>query len=286
MELHYIWIDALCIFQDDESDWLEQSSQMHNIYGNSTLTLAPVASKSASQGFLNRRTELYASVPWRMAGDGARQRQGFIDLHLRLTETSDLHREQLDGPWSKRAWTLQEGLLSERILFYTPDEMVWKCSSEILCERGVRVEPFSEVIRGFYDHVGARSFSNLDLFSKLKLLQWYIQGPGCQSPLDKYLVWYSLIEDYSARQLSYPTDRLVAISGMAKMYGDIIGDDQYYAGLWKEDMIRGLLWRTAKAKLFDDSIAYRSAEATNISPRPGAGRAIRQLSLFKTIGPM
>jgi hypothetical protein len=36
LEIQYLWVDALCIFQDEESDWLKQSSQMSHIYGTQT----------------------------------------------------------------------------------------------------------------------------------------------------------------------------------------------------------------------------------------------------------
>ncbi|KAK4499695.1 hypothetical protein PRZ48_010213 [Zasmidium cellare] len=38
----YIWVDALCIVQDDERDIAEQIAQMHSIYASSTLAIAAV----------------------------------------------------------------------------------------------------------------------------------------------------------------------------------------------------------------------------------------------------
>jgi hypothetical protein len=49
-------------------------------------------------------------------------------------------------------------------------------------------------------------------------------------------------------------DRLVAISGLAKMYGDVLGGDQYFAGLWRSDMLRGLLWHAQGMRLFDSNL--------------------------------
>jgi hypothetical protein len=65
----------------------------------------------------------------------------------------------------------------------------------------------------------------------------------------KYRFWYELVEAYSPRQFTCIQDRLVAISGLAKQFGSIIKDDQYVAGLWKRDLLRGLLWHVRGAKL-------------------------------------
>jgi hypothetical protein len=62
-------------------------------------------------------------------------------------------------------------------------------------------------------------------------------------------LWYDLIEEYSQRRFEYISDRLVAISGVAKIFGNTIRSDEYVAGLWKPDLIRGLIWHTEGAEL-------------------------------------
>jgi Heterokaryon incompatibility protein (HET) len=265
LEIQHLWVDALCIFQDDESDWSKQSSQMTEIYGRSTVTLVPVSSQCVSQGFLMSRNQRYLAVPWRMPEYHGENNQNSVLRQVYLSEFRS-REDRLEGPWSERGWTLQEGLLPQRVLFYTSKQMVWKCGRETLYERGIRKEPLLEVVRGILDEPGGRPFWDLDLFTKWKLLRWYVQGPECRKSDDKYLIWHSLIEDYSTRQFSRPQDRLVAISGLAQSYGDVIGDDQYCAGLWKQDMIRGLLWRTPGAMLFDASIAHRKVVGNVVSP--------------------
>lgn len=54
--------------------------------------------------------------------------------------------------------------------------------------------------------------------------------------------WACFIESYSARQLTYDTDALPAISGIIQEIQKITGDT-YYAGLWKQHFLDGLLWR-------------------------------------------
>jgi hypothetical protein len=40
-------------------------------------------------------------------------------------------------------------------------------------------------------------------------------------------------------------DCLLALSGLAKVFGDRIGCAEYFVGLWKPDMVRGLMWDAA-----------------------------------------
>ncbi|EEU40594.1 uncharacterized protein NECHADRAFT_33852, partial [Fusarium vanettenii 77-13-4] len=47
--LSYLWIDSICIIQDDDDDWLEQSAQMAGIYSNSYLNLAAATAENSSQ---------------------------------------------------------------------------------------------------------------------------------------------------------------------------------------------------------------------------------------------
>lgn len=62
----------------------------------------------------------------------------------------------------------------------------------------------------------------------------------------RYLGWYQLIEKYSACQITKMTDRLPAVSGLAAEIASIT-HDRYYAGIWKNEVIRGLSWQVVKS---------------------------------------
>ena len=55
--------------------------------------------------------------------------------------------------------------------------------------------------------------------------------------------WLSLVNLYAEAQLTYRSDALPALSGLANAFQDKL-QDQYLAGIWRGDMIRGLFWRT------------------------------------------
>jgi Heterokaryon incompatibility protein (HET) len=61
----YLWIDALCIVQDDEDDSATESSEMAGVYGRSALTLSATMANSVSSGFLQKpETGHYPSILW------------------------------------------------------------------------------------------------------------------------------------------------------------------------------------------------------------------------------
>jgi hypothetical protein len=48
----YLWIDSLCIIQDNKADWAVECSRMAGVYANSHFTIAAACSKDSSEGFI------------------------------------------------------------------------------------------------------------------------------------------------------------------------------------------------------------------------------------------
>lgn len=63
-----------------------------------------------------------------------------------------------------------------------------------------------------------------------------------------YQVWNDILESYVKCALTKPEDKLVAISGVVKECANIM-DDEYLAGIWRKNLINGLLW-VAKDELY------------------------------------
>ena len=53
----YLWIDALCILQDSDEDWLHEASEMSKVFNNAVLTLAAADGDEHSQGMFRHRPE-------------------------------------------------------------------------------------------------------------------------------------------------------------------------------------------------------------------------------------
>jgi len=242
--ISYIWIDALCILQDF-NEWSEEASKMNEIYGGSTVTLVIASSDPAKHGFLKERDLNY--IPIAYSTDPAEDGRAKLFLS---PEWDDNEREN-NGPWSKRGWTMQEGLLPNRLLHYTNSQIIWKCGEEQRFERGVTEsveDRISETLTySDYDDIAFESefLWQFPAFLRFKRFKNYLPislDYPLMSHSDTFRLWYDLVEDYTQRMFTKISDRLVAISGLARIYGDMIRNPTYVAGLWKEDLIRGLLW--------------------------------------------
>ena len=256
LEITYIWIDALCIIQNDNTkDWIEQASKMNKIYGGSTVTLVVASSNSVTNGFLKDRKLLYIPIS---SSDNRDRESTDTESPARvfLSPEWDRNEDKLNGPWSTRGWTMQEGLLPSRLLHYTSSQMIWKCGEEQKFERGV-TESLDDVVAKILTYSDDTSFGSgwlwkLETFMKFKRFPDYLPSsldyPLLSEP-ETFHLWYDLLEEYSQRRFTLISDRFVAISGLAELYGNTIRSHEYVAGLWKPDLIRGLIWYTKGAKL-------------------------------------
>ena len=110
-------------------------------------------------------------------------------------------------------------------------------------------------------------FWSFDLFTKLNLLRRYLSGTQVfDYRREKHRLWYEMVKEYSPRLLGESSDRLTAVSGLAETYATMLAGDEYLAGLWRTDMIRGLLWRIPQARLLDAVEARRSSRTTYAAP--------------------
>jgi hypothetical protein len=99
-----------------------------------------------------------------------------------------------------------------------------------------------------------------------------------ESEVDMYVCWYNMVEDFTARSLTYDEDTLPAIAGIAKRFGEV-ADDSYHAGLWRHDMSRGLLWRPDNSPSTADKT--KSARAPSWSwASVNCGVAYSRFSMF------
>ncbi|KAH8810936.1 heterokaryon incompatibility protein-domain-containing protein [Xylogone sp. PMI_703] len=202
LDIEYVWIDALCIVQDSPNaeDWIRESANMANIYGGAALTIAASAAKQVTDGILSASfppVDFNCVLPYNL-GNG---QSGMVYVLPFKRARPQFNSKVNSAPLEKRAWCLQERLLSPRILKFEESQLAWECSTTIINANGPLTKPKN------------------------------LQRPS----------WKNIIEDFTARSLTYTSDKLPALSGYAKHIHSLTRDF-YLAGLWKEDLVAQLLW--------------------------------------------
>ncbi|KAM5349644.1 hypothetical protein ACJ41O_006149 [Fusarium nematophilum] len=129
--LRYIWIDALCIRQDDPQDKERIIGEMGKIYGNAAFTIMASANSSPSDGLPG------VGVP-RSQEQIKGQVQGMI-LGVAFQDARRRHDEIEDGRWNSRGWTFQERVLSRRAIYFTKSQMCFVCPHGTACEDTIAV---------------------------------------------------------------------------------------------------------------------------------------------------
>ncbi|KAI0103024.1 heterokaryon incompatibility protein-domain-containing protein [Nemania sp. FL0031] len=254
----YIWVDSLCIIQDPGVEWQEQAGKMNEAYGGSTVTLVVASSKTVREGFLKDRQRQY--IPITLFSGNISKITNSPDAYL--SPEWDENEDSAGGPWSSRGWTMQEGLLPNRLLYYTSSQVIWRCCEEEKFERGGRKNLYNQTPR--YEDPCWRTewIWNLDMFLQFKNLKdYYLTNSDSWwlSHSKVFGLWYELIEAYSPRQFKDITDRLMALSSIAKVFGSAIQCDDYIAGLWRPDLVRGLMWRTESASFTPSFYSTRTS---------------------------
>lgn len=60
--IRYLWIDSLCIIQDDLDDWEREASLMHRVYKRAWCNLSAAASRDSSEGLYRERNQIVSEL--------------------------------------------------------------------------------------------------------------------------------------------------------------------------------------------------------------------------------
>ncbi|KAN0112414.1 HET domain containing protein [Hyaloscypha variabilis] len=261
MGIRYLWIDALCIIQDDKKDWEREAADMKNVYENAILTLSITCSSGVNQGFLGPRTKSLES-PVQTSNSEPREeayvfewrspegQQISISVRCRLSHSaiiSDIG-DQAIYPLLTRGWTFQERLLATRTLHFLCAELIWECQCRYWCEcGGVNTDQVweSDVMQG--------STYNRVMIEPEKA--------------NLTAVWQSLVTNYSKRLLTHESDRLPALSGVAHRFGSL-DMGLYMAGLWRKNLLWDLAWQTDRSAAQNLSLSSLNSRFWTTSQPP------------------
>ncbi|KAF5707161.1 heterokaryon incompatibility protein [Fusarium mundagurra] len=233
----FIWIDALCIVQDDENDWKEQSALMADIYRYSSLNLCAADSAGCGSGVVEMAAPHVmeiASATTQSTDTGFRESVVLVGGPISTgVAVIDVGRCGL----LSRGWVFQEGLCSPRGLYVSRRHgLWWDCGTMIdMIDSHVSILT-GDTGHAFKPRTERRSFSSLTNLPRHHSM----------SVQDFSFTWYDWMRVYTLRYLTRKTDRLPAVAGMASYVASLSGM-KYKAGLWEEDILRGLMWRRYSA---------------------------------------
>ncbi|KAI0186370.1 heterokaryon incompatibility protein-domain-containing protein [Xylaria flabelliformis] len=225
LDVQYVWIDSLCIMQDNKEDWEIEAFKMAEYYSQAYLVIACSTSPNPTVPFLAPRDPYWLPADINFIDkDGVsynlkiqRQRRLRYMEYTALDHNKDKLHEHDFGPLYKRAWVWQENALATRIVHYTSYGLVFECKGD----GGVYGEEMSTALP----------------------LDWIQSLPNsfAEHSVDPYKQWHELVKTYSSRDLTFHADKLPAMGGAAAEMSQILNSG-YLAGLWRSNLIYDLLW--------------------------------------------
>ena len=251
-----LWIDSFCIFQDSKEDWEQEAALMSQVYRHSFLNIAASIAVNSDAGCLRERVSTA---------------ERYLVQSTWTDYPNDTYYLYYDEYWrdnfasmplKKRAWVVQELALAPRVLQLCGSQLSWECHSLNACETWPTGLPpnmwvnttrttsrtASTEVFGFHRTDGSESVristNENDILNTTTFRE----------------LWKHIVSDYSMCDLTFPSDKLVALSGIAKHMEQLLKID-YWAGLWAFDLIPELIWyipQPSIPKTEADSLIYRA----------------------------
>ncbi|KAF2183474.1 HET-domain-containing protein [Zopfia rhizophila CBS 207.26] len=186
----FLWVDALCIQQDDQSD-LIQVHNMDRIYGKALFTIGAISGLDSWGGLPGVR-------------DNTREKpQELLEVDGLILASCQIppHNLMKHVKWEQRGWTLQEKILSKRMLMFGEDQIFWLCNVANWWE-GCCLEA---------KH-GQVHLLELTNYMAMTLRKTHLEG--LKNPREACLEYMRLACEYNGRALTNSYDALRAFLGV------------------------------------------------------------------------
>jgi hypothetical protein len=249
----YIWIDALCIQQDDKLDWEREAAVMGSIYRNAWLVVGATSSRDSSQPLA---PQAFQRVPITISEvESGEEGKGVWGNVLCSTQGGSI-----TWPLHERGWCFQEMLLARRFLDFDSNGLQLHC-----CNGNMQAEDaqHDENVATTHVNLGSEEGQHEQSIELPRYTKWkpadfrqpwafrHFWSRFLDSDLDKQQVkerdvrraWQEVLQMYTNRRLTYFSDLLPALGGIASEYlKKVGGTDEYCVGLWKSSFVQDLCW--------------------------------------------
>jgi hypothetical protein len=144
------------------------------------------------------------------------------------------------SPLAQRAWVYQERLLSQRIIHFGSRQILWECNQLEACETFPKGVP-KPLQKRF------KALTQVDAYGKIAnrievgplSAEEILGSPEMDGSMED--VWRSIQMGYNDKNLTFHTDKVIALSGLMREV-QRISHDTFIAGLWKRKFLEGLMW--------------------------------------------
>jgi hypothetical protein len=224
LEIEWLWVDSMCIVQDDKEDWEREAKTMADVYRGCHLEIAALAASSNEDGLFSMRDPLMYDQCFMFRLDAE-------DYFVISKEFRRAAEPVEDWPLYKRGWVFQERLLPPRTIKFGPF-LSWEC-------REMKVDEFN-LVKPILQGGDQWRFEDNLLCGAIHDPSSWERGPPQSDQV--YRLWKLVRDQYSELLLTKPMDRLVAIMGLITTIQRFTKWDQV-GGLWCPYLPEEILWR-------------------------------------------
>jgi hypothetical protein len=229
LDISYLWIDALCILQDeDQLDWDVESQNMYSVYSHAYLNIS-ASSSLPEENSLFRVRDADNNLPSRLELDSSGELIEYFVLD------SYLWPNMVDqSPLNNRGWVYQERFLARRVIHFGQTQLAWECR---------HFEALEMFPRGLPRTTTSTFMSKPDFYEMLKTLR---QNPDT-TDTDFADFWQILVTNYARCDLTRRQDRSTAFEGIVKAVATR-NRSRCVAGVWEHNLEYDLAWSRIDVK--------------------------------------
>ncbi|KFY24476.1 hypothetical protein V493_05205 [Pseudogymnoascus sp. VKM F-4281 (FW-2241)] len=223
LEHRYLWIDSICILQDDALDKATQVLHMDAIFTRASFIIIAASGSDANAGLTGLN-----GPPRDITQHTAIYSDELTLLSLKLGREDDLNT----SVWNSRCWTYQEYVLSRRSLIFTKDSVYFQCGHACWSEDINKLWPSPYICASDLNIIPSRGEEPPTVTTEIT----YSLGVA-------HHYFFIMVNEYTLRNMTYPSDRLSGFQGIINFYNMKYGPI-FIWGMWSEEMlIHSLLWQ-------------------------------------------
>ncbi|KAH7077961.1 heterokaryon incompatibility protein-domain-containing protein [Paraphoma chrysanthemicola] len=258
-EVRYIWIDSMCIFQDDGDDWATEASCMKDIYRNAAFCIAATAAINGDVGLFFERdpralNPVKINLTWTEGGastlnNSAEQKEANIKLPQTywigchwFSPHSSIDR----APLNTRGWVAQERYLSPRTLHFTQHVLFWECYQCLTSESFPRGVPELDKLPGYTGYSSQTPNTILRLLvsdyrhDSIHTFRSHREAELARAAIQQ--AWVHFLEPYTECGMTKESDIFPALQGITQDVVEETLQDKLIAGHLESRLPQDLAW--------------------------------------------